>query len=329
MKGEATRTRDAFMKGRARIGPGDIEKGYDFLDAEDVDGDARDLFDRDNIRVTLKNGDVRYGNRVSVDAGRLSLWKGLRKDQLVLDGASVGDVKEVRRGVADGRIDGAYDAAWWGHCNAWGMAALLFKKPEQAVTVDGVGFTVRDQKGLLVELGMGSSEDSTFSWDQLGHEIDPRRYTAAFHAQLVHWLRREEKGLLADMELKDKELGPWPVWNYPLMGYEAKLVEADGDDPGVLDADVKLEVASYSDDDRSSSRLITYRLHFANGEVRDDASAKTDWTSHVVIGGEQRRGYVRYLIHPYRLTGRGSSGNPVVTEERVAKVIPSVKEGGR
>lgn len=329
LRGEAQSRRDALLAGRKELRPADLAAGYDFLDATDVDEDHRDLFDRDNVLVRLLDGRELFGNRVSAD-GALSLWKGDKKDKVVLDKAALASVKEVRRGIADGRLDGSYDAGWWGHCNAWGTAAILFPKPSKPVTVNGVELSVRDQKGLLVELCMGGTEESTFTWQDQGPEIDPRRYTASFHEQLAHWLRTEQKGLLADMELKDPVLGPWPVWNYPLIGYSADLSEAPGDDPDVLDVALTVEEASYSDDDASYEKALSYRLHFgARGEVRDDAASKTDWTTHIMINGEQKRGYVRYLIHPFRVTDRGSSGNPAVTLERVGQIVPGVNGGDR
>src|SRR5581483_7363075 len=107
------------------------------------------------------SGQVRFGNRVAVEDGELTLWKGPNKDQVVVRSAVMTGVKQILTNVADGALDGSYDASWWGHCNAWGTAAILFPKPENDVTVDGVAFSVRDQKGLLVELGMGATEDSS------------------------------------------------------------------------------------------------------------------------------------------------------------------------
>lgn len=321
---EAARERDALLAGRDTLRLEDMKAGFDFLDADDVDEDGKTLFDMDNIRVTLADGTYRFGNRTALSGGLLTLWKGPNRDRIALDSVPVNGVREIRRGIADGRLDGSYDASWWGHCNAWATAAILFARPAKPVTLNGVEFSVRDQKGLLVELAMGDTEDSSFTWDEFGPEIPPARYTAAFHRQLAHWLRDEKKGLFADMQLKDRELGPWPVWNYPLVGYEAVLVEAPGDDPSVLDAKVRIDEASYSDDDGTHAATLTYRLHFAGGEIRDDASAKTDWTTKISIGGSERRGYVRYLIHPFRLTGRGRNGNPVVTEDRVKAIVPEV-----
>lgn len=46
-----------------------------------------------------------------------------------------------------------YDS-WWGHCNAWAAAAVLFPEPTKAVDWQGIKWTVADAKGLLTEVLM-------------------------------------------------------------------------------------------------------------------------------------------------------------------------------
>ena len=128
---------------------------------------------------------------------------------------------------------------------------------------------------------------------------------------------------MADMDMKDphNQLN-FQVWNYPLLGYTATLKEAEGDDPYVLEVSNRLEKGSYADEDSSSMATVTYVLHFNDdGSVRDGEDDKTDWT---VKNSDDRREYIRYLIHPYRFTTRGSR-NPNVTMERIEKLFGEVK----
>lgn len=293
----------------------------DFEDSSDVDSDYNSFFDRDNVAIVTTGSETKtyYGNKVVEEGGKVKLYKGLKKDQLVVE-LEPSQIGERRDGVADGDLDDSYSVGWWGHCNAWSLAAIIFRKPEGDLSKNGVTLSIRDQKGILVEMGMGDTEDSAFYWQQFGgDEIPNDRYTAAFHRQLHRWLRVEQQGLMADMYLKnpDNQLN-FQVWNYPLLGYVATMTEAEGDDPYVLDVSCKIDKGSYSDEDSTSSQTVTYRLHFdPSGGIQEGASAKTDWTTK---SGETPE-YIRYLIHPYRFTSRGSSGNPNVTMERLEQLF--------
>jgi hypothetical protein len=308
---------DGALDGTELGSPGSV----DFQDSSDVDTDYNAFFDRDNIAIvtTGANATTHYGNKVVEENGKVKLYKGLKKDQLVVE-LDRADVFERKNGIADGDLDDSYSVGWWGHCNAWSMASIVFKKPEGDLTVNGVTLNMRDQKGILVEFGMGDTEDSAFYWQQFGgDEIPPDRYAAAFHRQMHRWLRVEQKGMMADMDFKDpnNQLN-FQVWNYPLLGYVATMTEAEGDDPYVLDVRMTIEKGSYSDEDSSSTANVTYRLHFdSSGAIKEGSSSKTDWTQK---SGENRE-YIRYLIHPYRFTSRGSSGNPNVTMERLEKLF--------
>jgi hypothetical protein len=295
--------------------------GVDFQDSSDVDNDFKSFFDQDNIAIvqTGTNAARHFGNRVTTEGGRTKLYKGRKSDELVveLEPAQVGS---QQNGVADGDLDDSYSVGWWGHCNAWSMASIVFRKPEGDLSVNGVTLNVRDQKGILVEMGMGDTEDSAFYWQQFGgDDIPADRYAAGFHRQLHRWLRVEQQGMMADMDMKDphNQLN-FAVWNYPLLGYVAEMKEAAGDDPYVLDVSCTLEKGSYSDEDSSSTARVTYTLHFdASGAITEGASSKTAWTQK----SGDKLVFIRYLIHPYRFTGRGSSGNPNVTLERLQRLF--------
>lgn len=321
--GEHARLMRQDRDGDGKLDPSELGTpgAVDFMDSSDVDSDYNAFFDRDNIALVTAGPTPQtyYGNKVVEEGGKVKLFKGLKRDQLVVE-LEPSQIAERRDGVADGDLDDSYSVGWWGHCNAWSMAAIIFRKPEGQLTKNGVTLTERDQKGILVEMGMGDTEDSAFYWQQFGgDEIPPDRYTAGFHRQMHRWLRVEQKGMMADMDLKDpnNQLN-FQVWNYPLLGYVAEMKEAEGDDPYVLDVRNTMEKGSYSDEDSSSTMSVTYRLHFdTNGGIREGAGSKTDWTTK---SGDTRE-YIRYLIHPYRFTSRGSSGNPNVTMERLKELF--------
>jgi len=310
----------AFMKqdidedGALNIDELDPPGAIDFMDSSDVDGDYENFFDRDNIAVTTSST-THYGNKVEESGGQVKLYKGREKDELVVELARE-DVEEIERGIADGDLDDSYSVGWWGHCNAWAMASIVFRKPAGEIEREGVTCSVRDQKGVLIEYGMGATEDSTFWWTQWGGDDIPLdRYAAGFHRQMHRWLRVEQKGLMADMDFKNpKNSLNFAVWNYPLLGYEATMTEAEGDDPYVLDCRVSITKGSYSDEDSSSTSSTTYTLHFDDqGDIRTGDDARTKWTK----GSDENPQFIRYLIHPYRFTGPGKSRNRNVTEERL------------
>jgi hypothetical protein len=171
-------------------------------------------------------------------------------------------------------------------------------------------------------MGMKNTEDSTFWWQQWGNgdDIPNKKYTADFHAHIKRWLRVEQQGLMVDLDAKNPANSlNFQVWNYPVAGYEAELSEAEGGDDLVLDVSCRLLHANYADEFSESSKTVKYRLHFDEaGTIRSDDEAKTDWNP----GREQlQKKYLRYLIHPFRFRGNGSSGNPKLTMETLEQLF--------
>jgi len=290
----------------------------DFQDSSDVDGDFNSFFDRDNVAIWV-NGTRHFGNKLEEGNGKVKLFKGRLKDQLVIE-ADVASVTTRETGIADGDLDDSYSVGWWGHCNAWSMASIVFRKPAADITSNGQTFSVRDQKALLVAYGMGDIEDSQFWWQQFGGtDIPVDKYAAGFHRQMHRWLRVEQKGMMADMDLKNPNNNlNFAVWNYPLIGYVAEMKEAAGDDPRVVEVTCRIEKGSYSDDDSSGSASVTYNLQFdPAGAITEGTGSKTKWTQ----GGDTEPQFIRYLIHPFRFTGPGTSRNPNVTEARLEQLF--------
>src|SRR5205085_1724032 len=72
---------------------------------------------------------------------------------------------------------------WWGHCNGWAAAAVLFAEPHATMPVGSTAFGVADQKSLLSEIAMevdaaffGSRANSDGSSDPAFQDIYPDQW---------------------------------------------------------------------------------------------------------------------------------------------------------
>ena len=110
---------------------------------------------------------------------------------------------------------------WAGHCNGWAAAALLEPEPTEPRVVNGVEFSVADQKGLLTSYHFANAA----LWAVGGEdaELSP----AEFHKALTTWLGTQRKGMVFTFRLVGEE-----VWSYPAFKYESVM----GPDP--LEPDV-------------------------------------------------------------------------------------------
>jgi len=274
--------------------------------------------------LVMKDGKKIVGNKFEEADGTVTLYKGYKKDEKVGDYKRT-EIVRILENAADGDFSGSYSVGWWGHCNAWAMAAIMFQCPKEEIEHNGVKFNVRDQKALLVALAMRETRDSTFWWKSWGNTdtMPDAKYTAGFHNQLKKWLRDEQKGVMADMDLKPaRPTTGFQVWNYPLLGYIATIKEADGGDPYVLEISNDVQKGSYADENSESTATLTYTLHLnKSGDIREDDGSKTDWTTKDGWGDDAEKGYVRYLMHPYGFAGKLSSANPRVTEGQLEKIF--------
>ena len=105
---------------------------------------------------------------------------------------------------------------WAGHCNGWAAAALLEPEPTETRVVNGVAFTVADQKGLLSSYHFADAA----LW-ALGSE-DGDVTPADFHQALLSWIGTERKGMVFTFRIVGEE-----VWSYPAFKYETVV----GPDP--------------------------------------------------------------------------------------------------
>jgi hypothetical protein len=107
--------------------------------------------------------------------------------------------------------------AWAGHCNGWASAALLEPEPVGERTVNGVTFSVADQKGLLTSYHFADAA----AWAVGSEETDAT--PAQFHQAVVSWIGGESKGAIFTY----RPGGDEEVWSYPAHRFEAEI----GPDP--------------------------------------------------------------------------------------------------
>lgn len=105
---------------------------------------------------------------------------------------------------------------WTGHCNGWAAASILEPEPKAPRTVEGISFSVGDQKGLLSEMYMdcysefyGRRKNDDFP---LSFDIRPD----LFHRLLVENIKTKKRGMVADISYNS------PVWNYSICGYTSE-----------------------------------------------------------------------------------------------------------
>ncbi len=111
---------------------------------------------------------------------------------------------------------GPNQPSWAGHCNGWAAAAILEPEPTKPRKVDGITFSVGDQKALLTELYMscscqfyGKRKNDNFP---ISLDIRPD----IFHRLLLDNIKEKNRAMVADITFNS------PVWNYPIYGYETE-----------------------------------------------------------------------------------------------------------
>jgi hypothetical protein len=108
--------------------------------------------------------------------------------------------------------------AWAGHCNGWAAAALLEPEPVAERVINGVTFSVADQKGLLTSYHFADSA----AWAAGSYEKDVE--PADFHRELTRWMGGQRKGLVFTFRPSG---ATDEVWSYPASRFETVI----GPDP--------------------------------------------------------------------------------------------------
>ena len=183
-----------------------------------------------------------------------------------------------RKNIYDPQASG-----WEGLCNAWATASILESEPSHPITVQGITFSVADQKALLLK-----------SYEQVpGLKVYGQRYDGnpgddyadiypdQFHRVMVGELFEKGRPFIID-----KEAGA-PVWNEPVYGV-LTTIAVDSHDGGLLHVDTWLSWADSGDVDpnyvgtRKVNHEYTYDLQ---ANVQADGSYKVyngTWTGDSV-----------------------------------------------
>lgn len=114
---------------------------------------------------------------------------------------------------------------WFGHCNGWSAAALNYPEPREPLTIDGVTFSVGEQKALLSESWMEFSGDfvgrrvndkGDFSSDRFW-DVAPAQFTLI----LANIVSGGNRGIVIDRYTGDQ------VWNQPLVAYKFNPIKPE------------------------------------------------------------------------------------------------------
>ncbi|MBC7690139.1 MAG: hypothetical protein H7222_00065 [Methylotenera sp.] len=128
--------------------------------------------------------------------------------------------------------------SWWGHCNGWAAAAVLFEEPKSSKAVNAVSFGVAEQKALYSEAAMevsadffGTRSNSDDSSDPAFQDVFPNQFFLVLTNYVGHGFPL----------LMDRYTGQ-QVWNHPIAGYKIAPVQpsdslgSDSRAPGVYRA---------------------------------------------------------------------------------------------
>jgi hypothetical protein len=242
--------------------------------------------------------------------------------------------------------------SWFGHCNGWSAAAVLFSEPRQSTASNGVTFSVADQKALLSELGQevdadyfGTRSNTDDSSDPSFQDIFPNQ----FFLVLTNIVGKGQSLIM------DRYTGS-QIWNQPIAGYQvfpitpADDLGAEPSAPGVYRILVTTQVWWLRDD--VDPNHVTEPFTFEDGasydsrilrfEIWTDAPAQFDESGNlvsagkvvlghqngIVYGGAWQMGGVNildshpdYLWAPYSLATPGQYANPEIDANIVKTLI--------
>ena len=97
---------------------------------------------------------------------------------------------------------------WAGKCNGWAVAALTEPEPVAPVTVDGITFSVADQKGLLADYHFADPA----AW--LIGDKEGGVKAADFHKTLLDWVGRQHKGLVMNAFDGTQQVASFAVFRF-------------------------------------------------------------------------------------------------------------------
>jgi hypothetical protein len=108
--------------------------------------------------------------------------------------------------------------SWTGHCNGWSAAAALFDEPREEKKVNGITFSVADQKALLTEVAMDVNADFFGERVDTGNDYNTPKYTDTspdqFFLVLTNYMGLQRRAVLIDRDTGHE------IWNQPMAGYK-------------------------------------------------------------------------------------------------------------
>ncbi len=209
---------------------------------------------------------------------------------------------------------------WEGRCAAWATASILSKEPKVARDIDGISFSIRDQKALLTKIfelypsrTYGIRYDGNDSTDGTLQDIRPE----ALHKIFLHQLGEQKRHFIVD------ESSGIEIWSKPV--YRIRwTVQPDPEErqafrvvaqPWLVKHRNDENEAPTSDVDRSSPEW-TYRLYF-------DPSDQKDGRFRIIAG--EWLGHSRDH-HPDTITIPMQEKEPQSSNMEINKVMNLVKQ---
>ncbi len=241
---------------------------------------------------------------------------------------------------------------WFGHCNGWAAASVLFNEPRAALVQNGVTFSSSDQKALLSEIGQevqldsfGLRADTDDTSDPAFQDIFPNQ----FFMVLTNLVGKGQPLIM------DRYTGS-QVWNHAIAGYQVSPITpeddlgADPSAPGVYRIMVTTQIWWLRDDVPTDQ--LTEPFEFSDGpsydtrilrfEIWTDAPAQFDSSGNLISAGKivvTHQGNVAYggawrmsgsdilnshpdyLWVPYSLAPPGEYANPAIEANLVQALL--------
>ncbi|MDD5492020.1 MAG: hypothetical protein PHV60_04995, partial [bacterium] len=231
-------------------------------------------------------------------------------------------------GIGDGDLNDIYDTTWWGHCDGWCRAAIIYNDPDNLIMKNG--FIAEEVKALFTELGMALYEGGI---DYEEYKFNPNIIsvtTNKFHHLLRKYLGNQQKAIFGNLKAISRNSSSFSeVWNHPIWYYKAEMVERQNvpEDEKLVNVKLTLKAADDTgddyreDSDRSEADKIggyggpawQYHLLFdANGDISNNGNG---WDTYSV-DDPNKLWYIPRLFHlgdysePYHR-------NPKITEQNI------------
>jgi hypothetical protein len=141
---------------------------------------------------------------------------------------------------------------WWGHCHAWAGASVWEDQPTKTRKLEGVTFSIRDRKGLIIEAYFNCANGNNY--ELYANDPSPGLFW--------RYLRKEIKGVTALNPMHGHGMGfvgelyyGDEVWNYPIYKYSVSYKGTASNLYGTM----KVYVAGDSKPSYADSKSLYYQ----------------------------------------------------------------------